>query len=207
MGKSSAHLKLATVKLQQSPVWKKQLPPHNGGPETGGAPKPVLLGMLSLPCCLKDDRLVRVGAPGCGGWGPGLGYDKYELLHDIFQGLSALCSSLDGCSNAVAKVQVPTGLGCDEMDLRNRVFQAYSLQQECSPLPTLFSHTLLQRNSAELRCHSHYKVSVCNLVCTGSSLQHTECWCSRPQRGSVCMAGAPLLTTGAKQCIHHSRYV
>jgi hypothetical protein len=79
-----AHLKLATVKLQQPPVWKEQLPSHNGGPETGRAPEPLLLCMLGLPSSLQDDRLVRVGAPGSGGRGPGLGYDEQKLLHGVF---------------------------------------------------------------------------------------------------------------------------
>ncbi|KAA6418753.1 MAG: hypothetical protein FRX49_11241 [Trebouxia sp. A1-2] len=76
-----AHLKLATIKLQQPPVWKEQLPSHNGGPETGRAPEPLMLCMLGLPGSLQDNRLVRVGAPGGGGWGPCLGYDDQKLLH------------------------------------------------------------------------------------------------------------------------------
>ena len=113
------YLKLATVKLQQPPVWKEELPSHNSGPETGRAPEPLLLCMLGLPGSLQDNRLVRVGAPGSGGWGPGLGYDKQKLLHGVFQGLCTLSCCLDGCSNAIAEVHVSAWLGCNEVDLGN----------------------------------------------------------------------------------------
>ena len=87
--------------------------------------------MLGLPGSLQDDRLVRVGAPGGGRWGPGLGYDKQKLLHGVFQGLCTLSCCLDGCSDAIAEVHVSAWLGCNEVDLGDWVFHGDSLHQMC----------------------------------------------------------------------------
>ena len=71
-----------------------------------------------------------MGAPSCGRRGPGLGYDKHELLHGVFHGLCTLSCSFDGCSDAVAEVQVAVLLGCNVVDMGNCVFYAYSLQHK-----------------------------------------------------------------------------
>ena len=125
---TAAHLELATVKLQQPPVWEEELAAYNGSSEACRALNPLTLCTLCLPGSLQHHSLVGVGAPGGGGWGPGLGYNKHELLHDVFQGLCTLSSCFDSCSNAIAEVHVLTGLGCNEMDMCNRVCDCHDLQ-------------------------------------------------------------------------------